>query len=100
MLTLLLASVAFSVGGALMKPSGGLTRFGPSVAVIGCFIIGAAFLTRAVHHGNLSTTYVLGLGMESLVAAGVGLFVLHEEITSVQAGGLVLVVGGIALLHL
>jgi multidrug transporter EmrE-like cation transporter len=83
-----------------MKPSAGFTRVLPSAAVVTCFVIGAVFLTKAVHRGNLSTTYVVGLGLEALVTAALGLFVLHEEITSIQAGGLVLVMGGIALLHL
>lgn len=99
MRSLLLASFAFSVGGVFMKPSAGFTRMLPSVVVVCAFAVGAIFLTRAVSAGNLSTTYVIGLGLETVVATAVGLLVLKERISAVQAIGLVLVVGGIVLLR-
>ena len=65
---LILSSIAFSVGGAFMKPSPGLSRLAPSVAVVACYVVGSVLLTHAVSHRDLSTTYVLGLGVEAVVS--------------------------------
>jgi multidrug transporter EmrE-like cation transporter len=92
---LLLSSIAFSVGGAFMKPSNGFTQVGPSSVVIVCFVFGAVLLTRAVGRGNLSTTYVLGLGIEAVVSVAVGLAVLGERLTTRQAAGIGLIVLGL-----
>ena len=99
MRSLLVASAAFSTGSVFMKPSNGFTRLLPSAAVLGCFLIGSIFLTLAVERGNLSSTYVLGLGLEALVAAGVGVFVLRERLTTGQGVGLTLVLIGLVLLR-
>ena len=92
---LLLSSIAFSVGGAFMKPSNGFTQVGPSSVVIACFVFGAVLLTRAVGRGSLSTTYVLGLGLEAVVSVAVGLAVLGERLTTRQAVGVGLIVLGL-----
>jgi len=99
MATLILASVAFSAGGAFMKPSGGFTRLGPSLAVVACFVLGAVLLTRAVSHGNLSTTYVLGLGLEAVVSVGVGMLLLGERLTIMQTAGIVCILVGLVVVR-
>jgi small multidrug resistance pump len=99
MRTLLIASGAFAIGGALMKPSDGFTRVLPSVGVVLCFFAGAVFLTLAVQTGTLSGTYVAGLGLEALVSIGVGVLVLGERMTVVQLTGMVLMLAGLVLVH-
>lgn len=99
MISLLLASCAFAAGGAFMKASGGFTRLGPSAVIVVCFVIGAILLTRAVSHGNLSTTYVLGLGLEAMVSIAVGLLLLGERLTVAQGGGIVLILAGLAAIR-
>jgi multidrug transporter EmrE-like cation transporter len=93
--TLVLASLAFSAGGVLMKPSGGFTRLGPSLGIVACFVLGAVLLTRAVDRGGLSTTYVLGLGLEAVVSVGAGMLLLGETLTAAQGAGIVLILGGL-----
>lgn len=92
---LIMASLAFSVGGVLMKPSHGFTRLGPSVGILVCFALGAVLLTRAVNQGNLSTTYVIGLGLEAVVSVAVGLLLLGETLTPSQAVGIGLILSGL-----
>ena len=92
---LILSSIAFSVGGAFMKPSHSLSRLAPSLAVIACYLLGTVLLAHAVSHRNLATTYVLGLGVEAVVSIGVGLAVLGETVTNRQAMGLGLILLGI-----
>ena len=99
MATLILASVAFSAGGAFMKPSGGFTRLGPSLAVVACFVLGAILLTRAVSNGNLSTTYVLGLGLEAVVSVGVGMLLLGERLTAMQTIGIACILVGLVVVR-
>jgi multidrug transporter EmrE-like cation transporter len=53
----------------------------------------------AVHRGNLSTTYVIGLGIEAVVAIGIGLFLLGERLALPQIAGVLLIVGGLALVR-
>ena len=99
MRSVLMASVAFSAGGVFMKPASGFTRVLPSVAVLACFLVGTVFLTLAVQRGNLSSTYMMGLGLEAVVTAGIGLLALHERLTLPQCAGLVLVIGGVVLMR-
>jgi multidrug transporter EmrE-like cation transporter len=99
MSTLILASATFSVGGAFMKPSGGLTRLWPSVVVVLSFLAGSLLLTLAVHHGALSTTYVLGLGLEALVSVGVGVVLLGERLTAPKIGGIVVIAIGLVMVN-
>ena len=58
MATIIIGSVAFSIGGAFMRMSDGFTRLWPSLIVATCFVVGAGFLAKAVNRGGLSTTYV------------------------------------------
>jgi multidrug transporter EmrE-like cation transporter len=47
----------------------------------------------------LSTTFILGLGIEALGAVALGVFVLGERLSLSQTGGIALVVSGVALLR-
>jgi multidrug transporter EmrE-like cation transporter len=96
---LILASMAFATGGAFMKPSHGFTRPGPSLAVAVCFVIGAVLLTRAVSHGGLSTTYVVGLGLEAVASIALGLALLGEHVTLGQCAGIGLILAGLVVVH-
>lgn len=97
---LIISSVAFGVGGAFMKQSAGCTRVAPTTAVIACFVLGAVFMTRAVRHANLATTYMVGLGIEAVFAVGVGLLMLDERLTSREGIGILVIGVGLALLRL
>jgi multidrug transporter EmrE-like cation transporter len=99
MVTLVAASLAFSTGGMLMKPSGGFTRLGPSLGIVVCFVIGAVLLTRAVERGGLSTTYLVGLGLEAVVSVAAGLLLLGETLTVAQGAGIVLILGGVVAVN-
>lgn len=100
MVTIVIGSLAFSVGGAFMGLSAGFTRLWPSVVVAMCFVIGAGFLARAVHRGGLSTTYVIGLGIEALISVGIGLALLGERLSGAQTAGIgIILLGLVTLKH-
>jgi small multidrug resistance pump len=98
MATIIIGSLAFSVGGAFMGLSDGFTRFWPSLIIVACFVFGAVFLTRAVNQGGLSTTYVIALGCEAVISVGIGLALLGERLTASQAAGIAIVLVGLATL--
>ena len=99
-LTIIFGSVAFSIGAAFMGVTDGFTRLWPSIVVAACFVAGAGFLARAVHTGGLSTTYVIGLGIEALLTVGIGLAVLGERLTAAQTVGVgIILVGLVTLKH-
>jgi len=98
MATIIIGSVAFSIGGAFMRLSDGFTRLWPSLIVATCFVVGAGFLAKAVNRGGLSTTYVVGLGLEALISVGIGLAVLGERLTVAQTAGVAIILVGLATL--
>lgn len=79
-----------------MHTSAGFTRPWPSLLVAFCFVVGAAFIARAVQVGGLSTTYVVGLGIEAIISVAIGLIILGERLTTMQMAGLLII--GIGLL--
>jgi small multidrug resistance pump len=99
MATIIIGSLAFSIGGAFMRMSDGFTRFWPSMAIAVCFIVGAVFLTRAVNRGGLSTTFVIGLGVEAVISVGIGLALLGERLTAAQTAGIAIVLVGLVTLE-
>jgi small multidrug resistance pump len=99
MATIIIGSLAFSIGGAFMGLSDGFTKFWPSVAIAVCFVVGAAFLARAVNRGGLSTTFVIGLGVEAVISVGIGLALLGERLTAAQTAGIAIILVGLATLE-
>jgi len=85
------ASVAFGVGGALMKFSDGLHRLWPVAAIAVLFVVGALLLAVAVRREGLSVAYVVGLGCEAVVAVGLGRWLFDERLTPWQSVGLVFI---------
>jgi small multidrug resistance pump len=99
MIPLVTSSLLFSAGGLFMKPAAGFTRAWPSAAVLVCFMIGAVFLAIAVNRGDLSRTYVIGLGIEAVVSVAVGLLLLNERLSVQQGVGVLLIVAGLACMR-
>lgn len=96
---LLLASLAYSVGGIFMKTSQGLTRLGPSAAVFALFVIGAGLQSVAMRKSELGTAYVFVLGLEAILAFSFGLCLFGEAFTTSKLTGVALIIVGISLLH-
>jgi multidrug transporter EmrE-like cation transporter len=93
-------SMAFSIGGAFMKASNGLTRFTPTLIVLLSFVLGAGLLTRAVTRANMSTTVIIGLGFEAVLTMLIGFLFLGDRVSIGQAMGIMLVLGGITLVKI
>lgn len=93
-------SIAFSIGGAFLKATNGFTRVIPTLIVAVCFVLGAAMLARATATMTMSTTILIGVGCEAIATVGIGVLLLGDRLSSVQALGLAFVVLGIALVRL
>jgi len=99
MIHVVAASVAFSVGGALMKSSDGFNRLAPSLLVGVLFVVGAGLMAKAVSSDGLSKAFVMGLGVEAVVSVGIGAMVLGERLHLTQWTGLAFIVLGVAVVR-
>jgi multidrug transporter EmrE-like cation transporter len=95
-IAVVLASVAFAVGGAVMKVSDGFSRPWPSAAAALLFLAGAVLLGFAIGSQGLSTAYTVGLGIEAVVSIGLGCWVFGERLSGPQAVGMILILAGVA----
>jgi small multidrug resistance pump len=90
----------FTVGGIFMKPSQGLTRPWPTVAVLSLFTLGALLLTLSVAaRGELGAAYLFVLGLETVLAFAFGMFIFGERASAGRILGLVLLVAGMVLIE-
>lgn len=78
------AALAFSIGGYFMKLSNGLTALGPTALVFVLFALGTGLETLAMHNRQMSTTYIVGLGLEVISAFLLGQWFGHF----LQEGGM------------
>lgn len=99
-LLVLIAAVAFTVGGIYMKLSAGLTEFVPSLLVYLCFAVGASLQALAMRQSELGVTYLVVLGLESVLAFLFSTFLFHEASSTVKYLGVSLLVAGMILLHI
>jgi multidrug transporter EmrE-like cation transporter len=99
-LLVVMAAVAFSVGGYCMKLSAGLTRPLPSALLFVLFTIGAALQAVAMRDEPMSVTYIVVLGLEAVIAYALGLIFLNEHSSITKVSGVALVVAGIVLLKM
>jgi small multidrug resistance pump len=97
--TVILAALFFTVGGVFMKLSDGLTKFWPTLIVFALFLIGAALQTLAMKREDLAVTYLLVVGLESILAFLFGVLVFSESCTPVRIAGVLLITGGIVSLR-
>jgi len=77
--TVILAALFFTVGGVFMKLSEGLTKFWPTVIVFALFLVGAALQTLAMKREDLAVTYLLVVGLESILAFLFGVLWFSES---------------------
>ena len=91
---MILASLAFALGGACMKLSDGFSRPWPSAAVAVLFLA-AVLLGFAIGSEGLSTAYTIGLGIEAVASIALGRWMFGEHLTGTQLVGLVLILAGV-----
>ena len=98
-LVILGAALAYTVGGIFMKLSQGLTHPAPTIAVYGCFFLGATLQILSMNEGQLGITYIIVLALEAAFAFGFGIFFFNERQTITKYVAIGLIIAGIALLR-
>jgi multidrug transporter EmrE-like cation transporter len=93
------AAICYSLGGAAMKASGGLHWSRATALVYVCFIAGATIQTISLRRGELGSAYVAVLGLEAVVALGLGLVFFSETMSATKALAIAMVVSGVYLLN-
>ncbi|MBM4262562.1 MAG: hypothetical protein FJ145_14175 [Deltaproteobacteria bacterium] len=83
------AAMLYVVGGAMMKYSLGLTRWQPTLALIGAISIGALIQAWAMRHEDLGASYTVVLGLEAALALAAALYFFDERLTFKAATGIV-----------
>ncbi len=100
-LLLSIAAVAtFALGGVCMKYSEGLTRPLPTALLFILFCAGAAAQTLAMRHEEMAATYILVLGLESILAFTLGVLLFSESAAPLRILAVLLVTAGVVLLRL
>ncbi|MGE5243724.1 MAG: DMT family transporter [Betaproteobacteria bacterium] len=94
-----LAAFCFTLGGVFMKHAEGLRNATPTALFLLLFGVGAAVQSLAMRGAELTTTYLIVLGLEAALAVAFGMLLFAEPMTVRKLCAIVLIVGGIALLR-
>jgi small multidrug resistance pump len=86
---------------AALKASHGLTRWGPSLLVTAGYVISYILLAQALRlHLQVSIAYAIWSGVGTAAIVLIGALWLHEPLTLLKLGGIVLVIAGVVVLNL
>lgn len=98
---LLLAIGSEIFGTSLLKATDGFTRLWPTLGCLSGYAVSILLLSLAVQRGmNVSIGYAIWSGLGTTLIVLIGVSFLHQSVTLVQIAGMVLVIGGVAMLNL
>ena len=86
-------------GTTMLKLSDGFTNLLPSVAFGAGFVSAFYFLSVSLKQIPLSLAYAIWSGAGTVLTAIIGIIIWQEAFTFLSAVGIILIVGGIALLN-
>jgi multidrug transporter EmrE-like cation transporter len=96
----ILAALCFTVGAVFMKHAQGMTQWVPALVCLVLFMAGAALQGLAMRGNEMGVTHIFILGLEAVLALGLAAIYLHEPVTLAKAGGVALVIAGMATLRM
>jgi len=96
---LVVASLAYAVGGLFMKRSLGVRRLAPTLAFLGLFVSGSTLQALGMKDGEMGVSYVLVLGMEAVAAIVLSVLILRESYSLSRLAATALIVVGIVWLR-
>lgn len=95
------AIVVEIVATSLLKFTEGFTRFWPTLVCLALYAVAFFCVAQAISHGmQVGVAYALWSAIGTTVIVAVGIAFLGEPVSIPKLFGIVLVVGGVALLHL
>lgn len=98
----LLAAIAFEVlGTSLLKATDGFTRLVPTIVCLVSYAAAFAALAWAVKHDlPVGVGYAMWSGLGTAAIVAIGIVFLHEPVSVQKVAGVLLVIGGVAVLNL
>ncbi|MCG9891563.1 MAG: SMR family transporter [Thermosynechococcaceae cyanobacterium MS004] len=93
------AALSFTVGGIFMQMSEGLSKLLPTLLLYGMFVTGASFQTLAMRKSEMGITYLLVLGLESVLAVIFSILFFKEGYSVPKLLGIFLIVLGVSFLR-
>jgi small multidrug resistance pump len=97
---LVVAIVLEVVGTTNMKLSEGFSKLVPSVLVLFFYALSIVALTFAVNRLDVSVAYAVWSGLGTALVAIIGIWFFQESLTTTKVIALVLIIVGVAILHL
>jgi multidrug transporter EmrE-like cation transporter len=94
-----IAAFCFALGGVFMKQADGVRHASAAFVFLFLFASGAVLQSEAMRGAGLALTYVLVLGLEAAIAVGFGVLLFGESMTLSKAGGVLMILCGIAVLR-
>jgi multidrug transporter EmrE-like cation transporter len=97
----LVLAIIFEAGWAIsMKASNGLTKPGPAVVMLICFVLSAVFLALATKKYEVGVAYAIWVGCGAAIIATVGILYFKEPVSALKLASLGLVLAGVVGLKL
>ena len=98
----LLGAIAFEVlGTSLLKATDGFTRLVPTIVCLVSYAGAFAALAWAVKHDlPVGVGYAMWSGLGTAAIVAIGIVFLHEPVSFQKVAGVLLVIGGVAVLNL
>jgi quaternary ammonium compound-resistance protein SugE len=96
---LIIASIAYALGGLFMKLSDGLSRPWPILAFSLLFLGGAMLQAVGMRGADMGVSFVFVLGVEAIAATGLSVLYLHETLSLSRIAAVLVVVAGVAWLR-
>jgi multidrug transporter EmrE-like cation transporter len=96
---LLVASLAYALGGLFMKQSAGLTHAGPTAAFLLLFAGGSVVQALGMRQGDLGPAYIFVLGVEAVITAILSALYLRESYSASRLAAISVVIAGILWLR-
>lgn len=99
-LILALAILAETIGTTALKASEQFTRWGPSVVVVLAYGVSFYLLSITLKTMPVGVVYALWSGLGIISIAIIGWFVFDQKLDLPAVVGMIMIVGGIAVIHL
>jgi small multidrug resistance pump len=93
----ILAEVAAT---SLLPRTAGFTQLWPTVAVLTSYALSFLLLAQVVKTLPIGIAYAIWAGLGTLAVLAIGVFVLHQSLSALQVGGVLLVIVGVVLINL
>lgn len=83
----------------MLKFSTGFTALLPTLGVAAGYILAFYFLSHCLHYLPLSLAYAIWSGIGTAATVALGIVIWDEAFSILTAVGLILIIGGVALLN-